>query len=105
MNNMYVLTETLSFYGKDECGFPVLESSNYEVKGVFDDVYKLRMLIAKLLARTSGIIGEENVYRNELTEIWYKTPEGKEAWLKYDMTLVHKLNAELPAFLSTDEEF
>lgn len=104
MHKLYVLTETLTFYKEDKDGFPVLESFNCDIRGVFDDTHKLRELTAKLLGRTCVIIGIDNVTRESLTDIWYTTSEGLKAHLEYNMILIDKINIELPSFLSTEDE-
>lgn len=104
MANLYVLTETLTFYKEDKNGFPMLESFNCDIRGVFDDTHKLRELTAKLLGRACAIVGIENVTRENLTDIWYTPQEGLKAHLEYNMVLIDKINIELPSSLSTEDE-
>ena len=89
MSKYYILKSKNMFY-KDE-GFTV----DFDICGLFDDIFKARELASKLLARCKVIVGEESVQTETLTSVNYTTIDGISAQYELEITCVTELNEEL----------
>lgn len=89
MGKYYILKSRNEFYKND--GFTV----DFNICGLFDDIYKARELASKLLARCKVIVGEENVQAETLTSVNYTTIDGINARYELEIICVTELNEEL----------